>query len=131
MELRGDSGHGVRGLAPGEVERPPGPAPSPGDITPGSPSPAGTAGGATPEGGREPAAGRPATGDARVDEAVARLTDLAELAVAEHPAVFEYVHERLTEALGDLDVRDPAGPGGPGGTGGAGGHVPGPRAPGG
>jgi hypothetical protein len=51
------------------------------------------------------------TGDARVDEAVAQLTDLAGLPVAEHPAVFEYVHERLTEALGDLDVRDP-GPGG-------------------
>jgi hypothetical protein len=146
MELRGDSGHGVPGLAPGEavpglapgqVERPPGPAPSPGDITQGSLSPAHTAGGATPDGGREPASGReaaggrPATGDARVDEAVARLTDLAELVVAEHPAVFEYVHERLTEALGDLDVHDPAGPGGPGGTGGAGGHVPGPRAPGG
>ena len=74
---------------------------------------------------------RPATGDARVDEAVARLADLAGLPVAEHPPVFEYVHERLTEALGELDVRDPAGPGGPGGTGGAGGHVPGPRAPGG
>jgi hypothetical protein len=54
---------------------------------------------------------RPATGDARVDEAVARLADLAELPVAEHPPVFEYVHERLTEALGDLDVHDPAGPG--------------------
>jgi hypothetical protein len=131
MELRGDSGHGVPGLAPGEAERPPGPAPSPGDITQGSLSPARTAGGAAPDGGQEPAGGHPATGDARVDEAVARLTDLAELAVAEHPAVFEYVHERLTEALGDLDVRDPAGPGGPGGTGGAGGHVPGPRAPGG
>jgi hypothetical protein len=65
---------------------------------------------------------RPGTGDARVDEAVARLGDLAGLPVAEHPAVFEYVHERLTEALGDLDVRDPAGPGG---------HGPGPGAPGG
>ena len=74
-----------------------------------------------------PAPVRPSTGDARVDEAVARLADLAELPVAEHPAVFEYVHERLTEALGDLDVRDPAGPGGPGETGGPGG----PRAPGG
>ena|SRR5689334_24036493 len=57
---------------------------------------------------------RPATGDGRVDEAVARLADLAELPVAEHPAVFEYVHERLTEALGDLDVRDQARPGGQG-----------------
>ena len=68
-----------------------------------------------------PAPVRPSTGDARVDEAVARLADLAELPVAEHPAVFEYVHERLTEALGDLDVRDPAGPGSPGGPGAPGG----------
>src|SRR5262249_35565849 len=47
---------------------------------------------------------RPSTGDPRVDDAVARLDDLAGLPVAEHLAVFEYVHERLTEALGDLDV---------------------------
>jgi hypothetical protein len=51
---------------------------------------------------------RPSTGDARVDDAVARLDDLAGLPVAEHVAVFEYVHERLTEALGDLDVHAPA-----------------------
>ena len=51
---------------------------------------------------------RPSTGDARVDDAVARLDDLAALPVAEHVAVFEYVHERLTEALGDLDVPAPA-----------------------
>lgn len=109
MELRGAPGHGVQGEAPGEAECPPGPAQSPGGM----------------------AASQPPTGDARVDEAVARLADLAELPVAEHPAVFEYVHERLTEALGDLDVRGPAGPDSPGGPGGAGGHVPGPRAPGG
>jgi hypothetical protein len=61
---------------------------------------------------------RPATGDARVDDAVARLDDLAALPLAEHLAVFEYVHERLTEALGDLDVHAgdrSAGPGAPGG----------------
>jgi hypothetical protein len=62
---------------------------------------------------------RSSTGDARVDEAVARLDDLAALPVAEHVAVFEYVHERLTEALGDLDVHAPARSGnaapGPGG----------------
>ena len=51
---------------------------------------------------------RPSTGDARVDDAVARLDDLTGLPVAEHLAVFEYVHERLTEALGDLDVHGPA-----------------------
>jgi hypothetical protein len=110
MEHQGVPGHEPLGRAPGEVERTPGPAPSPA----GRPAPAGA---------------RPSTGDTRVDEAVARLADLTELPVAEHPAVFEYVHERLTEALGDLDVRDPAGPGGPGGTGGAGGDKPGPRAP--
>jgi hypothetical protein len=54
-----------------------------------------------------------------VDDAVARLDDLAALPVAEHVAVLEYVHERLTEALGDLDVPAPARSGdaspGPGG----------------
>jgi hypothetical protein len=79
----------------------------PGGIAPGSPSPA------VP---RE----RPSTGDPRVDDAVARLDDLAGLPIAEHLAVFEYVHERLTEALGDLDVHAPAragdrSPGAPGG----------------
>jgi hypothetical protein len=149
MEHRGDPGHEAQELAPGEVERPPGLAPSPADIPPGSPGsaraagtsqpavPAGSAGTAGRPGpavtAGQPAAAvaRPPTGDARVDEAVSRLADLAELPVAEHPAVFEYVHERLTEALGDLDVHDPAGPGGPGGTGGRGGGMPGPRAPGG
>ncbi len=62
---------------------------------------------------------RPSTGDARVDDAVARLDDLAGLPVAEHVAAFEYVHERLTEALGDLDVHATARSGdaspGPGG----------------
>jgi hypothetical protein len=46
---------------------------------------------------------QPATGDPRVDEAVGRLTELAVLPVAEHPAVFEHVHRRLAEALGELD----------------------------
>jgi hypothetical protein len=115
-------------MAPGEVESTSDHAPSPADIAPGS---AGTPQPATPAGQPAPAVARPSTGDTRVDEAVARLADLTELPVAEHPAVFEYVHERLTEALGDLDVRDPAGPDGPGGTGGPGGHRPGPRAPGG
>jgi hypothetical protein len=72
------------------------------------------AGAAAPAGPPAPAQARSATGDTRVDEALARLDDLAELPVAEHPAVFEYVHERLTEALGDLDVGDPAGPEGQG-----------------
>jgi hypothetical protein len=85
----------------------------------------------SPAGQPAPAGARPSTGDTRVDEAVARLADLAELPVAEHPAVFEYVHERLTEALGDLDVRDPAGPGNPGSPGGPGNRPPRPGPPGG
>ena len=107
----------------------------PGEIAPGSTSPAPAAeglagsdgpgsahvpGSAEGTGGAEsagrPAAprrpmvprARPSTGDPRVDDAVARLDDLAGLPVAEHLAVFEYVHERLTEALGDLDVHAPA-----------------------
>lgn len=117
MEDRGVTGHGARGPAPGEVERPPGLTQSPGESAPGSPGAAAAAGTpgvpgvAAPAGRAGAVGGPPATGDARVDEAVARLADLAELPVAEHPPVFEYVHERLTEALGDLDVRDPAGSG--------------------
>jgi hypothetical protein len=53
----------------------------------------------------------PATGDARVDEAVSQLEELAELPVAEHPAVFERVHQRLTEALGDAGAGERAVPG--------------------
>ena len=94
----------------------------PGEITPGSVSPVpaaeglagsdgpvsiyGTAGSDRPTALRRPVVprARPSTGDPRVDDAVARLDDLAELPIGEHLAVFEYVHERLTEALGDLDV---------------------------
>jgi hypothetical protein len=46
---------------------------------------------------------RPATGEPRVDEALRRLDELAELPVAEHPAVFEHVHARLRDVLGELD----------------------------
>lgn len=56
-----------------------------------------------------PAAQR-ATGDPRVDEALSRLDDLTGLPVAEHPAVFEQVHQRLAEALGDLEPSGPEGP---------------------
>ena len=120
----------------------------PGEITPGSVSPVpaaeGLAGSDGPVGSAERAGGaavargaegagrpaalwrpvvpraRPSTGDPRVDDAVARLDDLAELPIGEHLAVFEYVHERLTEALGDLDVHAAAragdhSPGAPGG----------------
>jgi hypothetical protein len=53
---------------------------------------------------------QPATGDGRVDEAVSQLADLAGLPVAEHPAIFERVHQRLTEALGDAGARERAAP---------------------
>jgi len=65
-----------------------------------------------------PAGPRPATGDGRVDEAVAELDDLAGLPVAEHPAVFERVHQRLTEALGDTGAPDRVPDNGPGQAGG-------------
>ena len=98
----------------------------PGETVPGAAGSGPDAGTDWPAEGRpaggQPADGRPTTGDARVDDAVARLDDLADLPIAEHLAVFEYVHERLTEALGDLDVHASArsgdlapGPGGPGG----------------
>ena len=79
-----------------------GPA-SPGDVP--VPGPPGT--GAEPAG---PGAG-PGTGDPRVDEAVARLAGLADRPVAGHADVFEYVHGRLAEALGDLDTSGQGGPG--------------------
>ena len=57
-----------------------------------------------PAGGGAPAREAAGTGDPRVDEAVRRFDELPVLPVGEHPAVFEYVHERLIEVLGDLDV---------------------------
>jgi hypothetical protein len=57
---------------------------------------------------------RPATGENRVDEALARLDELAGLPVTEHPAVFERVHRRLREVLGELDSGAPGGAGPPG-----------------
>ncbi|MGD0683827.1 MAG: hypothetical protein ABSA03_01805 [Streptosporangiaceae bacterium] len=68
---------------------------------------------------------RPATGDLRVDEALADLDELAGLPVTEHPPVFERVHGRLREVLGELDTGPEAelstGPGGGLGTGPGGG----------
>src|SRR5215475_526772 len=58
----------------------------------------------------DPAGPQPATGDSRVDEAVSQLADLAGLPVAEHPAIFERVHQRLTDALGDAGARERAVP---------------------
>jgi hypothetical protein len=56
------------------------------------------------------------TGDSRVDAAVARLGELADAPLDEQPAIFEQVHDRLREVLGELS------PGAPG----TGGQAPGP-----
>jgi len=53
----------------------------------------------------EPAKPRPATGEPRVDAALARLDELAGCPVTEHRAVFEDVHRRLRDVLGELDSR--------------------------
>jgi hypothetical protein len=63
----------------------------------------------TSENDARSAARRPATGDPRVDEALKRLDALAELPVSEHPAVFEHVHNRLRDVLGELDSGTQAG----------------------
>jgi len=47
----------------------------------------------------------PATGDARVDAATARLTELADLPTSDHAAVYDDVHRRLQDALADADQR--------------------------
>jgi hypothetical protein len=57
----------------------------------------------------EPAGHRPSTGEPRVDAALARLDDLAGRPVTEHRAVFEDVHRRLRDVLGELDSRQPPG----------------------
>ncbi len=44
----------------------------------------------------------PVTGEPRVDDAIARLNDLATLPVDEHVAVFEDVQRRLHDTLADL-----------------------------
>ena len=68
---------------------------------------------------------RPATGESRVDEALAKLDELAGLPVTEHPPVFDQVHRRLREVLGELDSGEPGGAGAPGRPG-----PPGPPGPG-
>jgi hypothetical protein len=51
------------------------------------------------------AAARPSTGEPRVDAALARLDELQGRPVTEHRAVFEDVHRRLRDVLGELDSR--------------------------
>jgi len=50
---------------------------------------------------------RPATGEPRVDAALERLDELERLPVTEHRAVFEDVHRRLRDVLGELDTGQP------------------------
>lgn len=56
-----------------------------------------------------------ATGDARVDAAIAHLVELGELPVSAHPPIFERIHGQLVEVLGDLhtgaSLAEPAEPG--------------------
>jgi hypothetical protein len=54
---------------------------------------------------------RPETGEFRVDAALSLLDDLSELPVADHPAMFEQVHARLSEVLGELGSGLGSGPG--------------------
>ena len=48
-----------------------------------------------------------ATGDPRVDAAVARLDGLDDAPTGEHVAVYEDVHRRLHDALADLAADGP------------------------
>jgi hypothetical protein len=60
------------------------------------------------------------TGDPRVDQAIAGLSDLDEIDLDDRPAVLEEVHDRLREILGELGdagrlgPADAARPGSPG-----------------
>ncbi len=42
------------------------------------------------------------TGEPRVDDALRKLSELDDLPVSEHPAVFERVHGQLVDVLGEL-----------------------------
>jgi hypothetical protein len=53
---------------------------------------------------------RPETGEPRVDAALARLGELAGRPVTEHRPIFEDVHRRLRDVLGELDTREPSDP---------------------
>jgi hypothetical protein len=65
-----------------------------------------TADGPFPEPGE--ASRESATGEPRVDAALARLDELAGRPVTEHRPVFEDVHRRLRDVLGELDTRPPS-----------------------
>jgi hypothetical protein len=54
---------------------------------------------------------RRATGEPRVDAALAMLDELADLPVAEHARLFDEVHRRLEDVLGELGSGAAADPG--------------------
>jgi len=56
----------------------------------------------------EPDEQQPATGEPRVDAALARLSELARRPVTEHREIFDDVHRRLRDVLGDLDHPPPS-----------------------
>ena len=62
------------------------------------------------EASREPGEPRSATGEPRVDAALARLDELDGRPVTEHRPIFEDVHRRLRDVLGELDTREPSPP---------------------
>jgi len=59
---------------------------------------------------QEPGEPRPATGEPRVDAALTRLDELDGRPVTEHRPIFEDVHRRLRDVLGELDTREPSPP---------------------
>jgi hypothetical protein len=54
-----------------------------------------------------PPAPAPETGVAAVDEALARLEELADVPSESHAALFESVHEQLRQTLASLDQPHP------------------------
>ncbi len=50
------------------------------------------------------------TGDARVDETVARLGELEDAPLDEHPVILGEIHDRLREVLGELGPDAPSTP---------------------
>jgi hypothetical protein len=102
--------HGTAGGAAEETELGIGdelPAPGEGLPAPGE----GLQRGGLPGDGLPAGEQRPVTGEPRVDAALARLDELEGLPVTEHRAVFEDVHRRLREVLGELDASQPQGAG--------------------
>jgi hypothetical protein len=66
--------------------------------------------GPAPDGPAPDPGPRAKTGEPRVDAALARLDELAGRPVTEHRSVFEDVHRRLRDVLGELDTREPPEP---------------------